>query len=238
MDLRYELAPRFELNRTYLLPTCYKLSRIENKVFFQSLADLKVPEGYCSNFRNHVSMEELKLYGLKSHDYHTLIQQLLPVSLRSLLPKHVWYAIVRLICFFNALCRNGDHVSTLDKLQSELVVTLYLLEKYFPPYFFEIMLHLMVHLVREVRLCGIVYFRWIYLFERFMKVLKGYVRNRNHIEGCIVEWYIVEEAIEFCTKYLSNVDAIGNLGALNIDHKVGVPLPRGHIAKVDSNLLM
>ena len=78
-------------------------------------------------------------------------------------------------------------MSTLDKLQSELVVMLCLLEKYFPPSFFDIMFHLTVYLVKEVRLCGLVYFRWINQFERFMKVLKGYVRNRNRLEGCIVE---------------------------------------------------
>ena len=100
------------------------------------------------------------------------------------------------------------------------------------------MLHLMVHLVRKVRLCGPVYSIWMYSFERFMKVLKGYVQNPNHPEGCIVECYIIEEAIEFCIEYLSNVEAIGIHGALNIDHKVGAPLPGGHIAKVDSNLLM
>ncbi|KAL6349375.1 hypothetical protein AAG906_034031 [Vitis piasezkii] len=50
-------------------------------------------------------------------------------------------------------------VSALDKLQNDLVVTLCLLEKYFPPSFFDIMLHLTVHLVREVRLCGPVYLR-------------------------------------------------------------------------------
>ena len=93
-------------------------------------------------------------------------------------------------------------MSTLDKLQNELVVTLCLLEKYFPPSFFDIMIHLMVHLIRDVRLCGPVYLRWMYPFERFMKVLKGYVRNRNHPKGCIVEYYIAEEAIEFCTEYL------------------------------------
>ena len=89
MGLRSELAPRFEQKRTYLPPACYTLSRMEKKIFCQTLADLKVPEGYCSNFRNLVSMEELKLVGLKSHDYHTLMQQLLPIALRSLLPKHV-----------------------------------------------------------------------------------------------------------------------------------------------------
>ncbi|VVA40801.1 PREDICTED: transposase, partial [Prunus dulcis] len=69
---------------------------------------------------------------------------------------------------------------------------------YFPPSFFDIMVHLVVHLVREVRLCGPVYFRWMYPFERYMKVLKGYVQNRTRPEGCIAERYIAEEAVEFC----------------------------------------
>ena len=112
-------------------------------------------------------------------------------------------------------------MSTLDKLQNELVVTLCLLEKHFPPSFFDIMIHLTVHPIREVRLCGLVYFIWIYPFERLMKVLKGYVRNYNHHEGCIVECYIAEEAIEFCTEFLSNVDAIRVPSSTNVGHKVG-----------------
>ena len=131
-------------------------------------------------------------------------------------------------------------VSTLDELQNEVVVTLCLFEKYFPPSFFDIMVHLMVHLtvhlVREVRLCGPVYLRWMYPFERFMKVLKGYVRNRNRPEGCIAECYIAEEGIEFCTEYLSNVEAIGIPSTSNIDQKVGASIFGGHTMKVDSNL--
>ncbi|KAF5939815.1 hypothetical protein HYC85_020982 [Camellia sinensis] len=55
----------------------------------------------------------------------------------------------------------------------------------------------------------LVHFRWMYQFERFMKILKGYVRNRNCPEGCIAECYIVEEVVEFCVEYLSGVDTIG-----------------------------
>ena len=81
MGLRSELAPRFEQKRTYLPLACYTLSRIEKKIFCQTLANLKVPEGYCSNFRNLVYVEKFKLVGLKSHNYHTLMQQLLPIAL-------------------------------------------------------------------------------------------------------------------------------------------------------------
>ena len=174
-----------------------------------------------------MSVEELTLHGLKSHDYHALMQQLLPVTIRSVLPKHVRYAITRLCFFFNALCAKVVDVSKLNDLQQDIVVTLCLLEKYFPPSIFDIMLHLIVHLVREVRLCGLVYMRWMYPFERYMKVLKGYVRNRNHPEGCIAECYIAEEALEFCTEYLSSIDAIGIPSSMKDEWKYGKPLPGG-----------
>nr|XP_011464801.1 PREDICTED: uncharacterized protein LOC101301980 [Fragaria vesca subsp. vesca] len=59
------------------------------------------------------------------------------------------------------------------------------------------MIHLTLNLVREVEWCGLVFFRWMYLFERYMKVFKGYVKNQHFPEGCIAEKYIVKEAIEF-----------------------------------------
>ncbi|RVW70445.1 hypothetical protein CK203_058330 [Vitis vinifera] len=157
-------------------------------------------------------------------------------SLSKMEKKHVRNAICRLSSFFNTLCSKVVDVPTLDELQNEVVVTLCLFEKYFPPSFFDIMVHLTVHLVREVRLCGPIYLRWMYPFERFMKVLKGYVRNRNRPEGCIAECYIAEEGIEFCTEYLSNVEAIGIPSTSNIDQKVGASIFGGHTMKVDSNL--
>nr|GEW49523.1 hypothetical protein [Tanacetum cinerariifolium] len=97
----------------------------------------------------------------------------------------------------------------LDKLQLELVVTLCLLEMLFPPLFFDIMIHLTVHLTREVKLCGPICFRWMYPFERYMKVIKGHVRNRNRPEGCIVEETIAEETIEFFSEYHKTMKTIG-----------------------------
>jgi hypothetical protein len=42
-----------------------------------------------------------------------------------------------------------------------------------------------------------------------MKILKGYTKNPHRPEASIVERYIAEEAIEFCSNYLSEVDTIG-----------------------------
>ncbi|XP_075480648.1 uncharacterized protein LOC142521314 [Primulina tabacum] len=133
----------------------------------------------------------------------------LPILIRDALPKHLRYAIIRLCFFFKDICCKVIDVAKLDKLQSDLVVTLCLLEQYLLPSFFDVMLHLTVHLVREVRLCGPVYFRWMYPFERSMKVLKSYVGSRKHPECCIVQRYSAEEAIEFCSEYLNDLDPIG-----------------------------
>ena len=65
--------------------------------------------------------------------------------------------------------------------------------------------------MREIRLCGPVFLRWMYPIERCMKTFKGYVKNPYRPKVSIVERYIPEEAIEFCTNYMSEVDAIGVL---------------------------
>lgn len=205
--------------------------------FCQTLVDIKVPEGYCSNLKNLVSMSDLKLHGLKSHYCHVLMQQILPLAIRSILPEHVKCVIIRLCFFFNALCTNVVDPNKFDQLQLDIVETLCVLEKTFMPCFFDIMIHLIVHLVEEVRLCGPVCLRWMYPFEREMKPLKGYVRNRNRPEGCIAECYMVEEAMEFCTDFLSVLNAIGNPPGQKDMMLIEKPLTSGIIVEVRHELL-
>ncbi|KAJ9545204.1 LOW QUALITY PROTEIN: hypothetical protein OSB04_024911, partial [Centaurea solstitialis] len=100
------------------------------------------------------------------------------------------------------------NVDELDKLQEELCVTLCLLEKYFPPSFFDIMVHLTVHLTREVKF-GHVCFRWMYPFERCMKAIKGHVQNKNKPEGYIAEENVAEETIEYLSEYKRSMKTIG-----------------------------
>jgi len=208
MGIRTELAPIKKGKRQYLPPAAYTLSRKEKFVFCKFLQGVKVPEGYSSNIRNLVSMKDLKLKGLKSHDCHILMEHLLPIGIRSILPKKVRWTITKLCYFFRAICSKVIDTGKLQALEREIIVTLCELEMFFPPSFFDIMVHLTIHLVKETQYCGPAYMRWMYPMERYMKILKGYVKNRSRPEGCIVERYILEEAIEFCTDYLSNVDSI------------------------------
>lgn len=166
LGIRKELHPQPKGNKFYLPAAPYTLSKKEKKVFCQRLYDLKLPDGYSSNISHCVSVEECKLLGLKSHDYHVLMQQLLSVSIRGLLPKGPRQVIFRLSSFFNELCQRVIDKRRMEKLEEDIVEIICMLERYFPPSFFDIMVHLPIHLAREARLCGPVQFRWMYPFER------------------------------------------------------------------------
>ncbi|GKD79776.1 hypothetical protein Tco_1342397, partial [Tanacetum coccineum] len=101
-----------------------------------------------------------------------------------------------------------DH-EKLDELQRNIILILCQLEMYFPPSFFDVMVHLMSHIVEEIKLAGRVFLRYMYPFERYMGFLKGYVRNRYRPEGSIVQGYAAEEVVQFCTNYMDNVADIG-----------------------------
>ena len=104
-----------------------------------------------------MQFKDLKLVGLKSHDCHVLMQQLLVMAIRDILPNKVRHAITRLCFFFNAICSKVIDPIKLDDLENEVAIILCQLEMYFPPSFFNIMVHFIVHLMREIKLCGPVY---------------------------------------------------------------------------------
>nr|CAD39322.2 OSJNBb0080H08.14 [Oryza sativa Japonica Group] len=49
----------------------------------------------------------------------------------------------------------------------------------------------------------------MWAYERYMSILKGYVRNRAHPEGSLIEEYTTEEAVECCMDYIKDANAIG-----------------------------
>ncbi|XP_074291195.1 uncharacterized protein LOC141617963 [Silene latifolia] len=228
MKIRPELAPQEEGVRIYLPPAAHTLSKKEKIEFCECFHSVKVPEGYSSNISSLVSMRDLRLSGLKSHDCHVLMQQLLAVAIRSILPKKVRYAITRFCFFFNAICNKVIDSTKLDELQNLIVTSLCQFEMYFPPSFFTIMVHLTVHLVREIKYLGPVYLRYQYPFEILMKVYKDYTSNRYRPEGCIDERAIIDEALSFYYTHLSNSELLGIPKNRHSEWMMGKGL-RGHV---------
>ncbi|XP_052290753.1 uncharacterized protein LOC107175715 isoform X3 [Citrus sinensis] len=209
LKIRKDLHPDVREKSTFLPPTPHTLSRVEKQIFCKRLLDLKLPDGYSSNIGSCISMEDCKISGLKSHDFHVLMQQLLHVALRGLLPKGPRNAIFRLCVFFNDLCQRVLDREKLEALEEDIVEIVCMFKRFFLPTFFDIMVHLPIHLRREARLRGPVQYRWMYPFEREMKKLKGYVRNRARPEGCIVKCYLADECISYfsrCIKQVADMD--------------------------------
>jgi hypothetical protein len=71
------------------------------------------------------------------------------------------------------------------------------------------MMHLLVHLIKEISILGPVFLHNMFSFKRFMGVLKKYVHKRARPEGSIAKSYGTEKVIEFCVDFIPNLDPIG-----------------------------
>ena len=193
-----------------MLPPSYTLSKEEKESLFNCLNSMKVPSRYSSNMQGRINMKEKKFTNLKSHDCHVLMTQLLPVPLMGILPENVRLAIVKLCAFLNEISQKAIDPNKLTKLQNDVVQCLVSFEMVFPPSFFNIMTRLLVHIVKEINILGTVFLHNMFPFERYMAVLKKYVRNRSRQEGCIAKGYGTEEVIEFCVDFIDDLNPIGD----------------------------
>jgi len=83
------------------------------------------------------------------------------------------------------------HMAAIDRWHREIVEIICKLEKEFPPSFMDIEVHLLIHLVDDIDMAGVMSARNMFFIERFLKVLKGFVRQHSQLEGSMDEGYIV-----------------------------------------------
>jgi hypothetical protein len=92
--------------------------------------------------------------------------------------EHVRDTLFGLCNFFDVITRKSIGVRQLKMLQDEIVVILCELEIYFPPAFCDICVHLLLHVVDDIRQLGPTFLHNMMPFERQNCVMKEYVRNR------------------------------------------------------------
>ncbi|GKC97446.1 hypothetical protein Tco_1167721, partial [Tanacetum coccineum] len=195
----------------------YSFTPEDRKKFCQFIKRIKLPDGFGSNFKHKVTDNDTNIMGLKSHDYHIMMQRLLPYGLQQYLPDEVAKPIIELCSFFKQICSATLMEDDMLKAQSKVVDILCNLELIYPPAFFDIMIHLVIHLPLEALEGGPIRPRWMFPFERFMKKLKGYVRNKAKPEGSIAEGYVAEEALTFSSHYFWDVTMKFNRPDRNVD---------------------
>ncbi|GJR46430.1 zinc finger, PHD-type containing protein [Tanacetum coccineum] len=195
----------------------YSFTPENRKKFCQFIKGVKLPDGFGSNFKHKVTDNDTNITGLKSHDCHIMMQRLLPYGLQQYLPDTVAKPIIELCSFFKQICSATLMEDDMLKAQSKVVDILCNLELIYPPAFFDIMIHLVIHLPLEALEGGPIRPRWMYPFERFMKKLKNYVRNKAKPEGSIAEGYVAEEALTFSSYYFRDVTTKFNRPDRNVD---------------------
>ncbi|KAI3443853.1 hypothetical protein Pfo_000518 [Paulownia fortunei] len=153
----------------------------ERREFCWFLKSMNFPDGYATN-----------ISGI-----------LLPTAIRKFLPKDMCGTIVEFCDFFKKLTSRTLYVADLEKMEKDIVFILCKMEQIFPPTFFDIMVHLAVHLLREAILVGPVSSRWMYPFER--------------PEGSIAEGYVVNKVLTFSSLYISQIEIIFTRSERNKD---------------------
>ena len=102
--------------------------------------------------------ERTQDFGLKSFDNHILMQQLFPIKFSWSLPSHVTRPSIKLACFFKEICSKTLMGSDIMTSEADIAMTLCDLEKIFPPSFFTVMVHLVIHLAAEAKIGGPVHY--------------------------------------------------------------------------------
>jgi hypothetical protein len=162
---------------------------------------LKFLDGYAAGVKRCVNVTAGKIHGLKSHDYHIIMERLLSVMLHGYLDDDIWEALAELSYFYRQLYAKEIKKDMVEKLEKKIFVLLCKLEKIFLPGWFNPMQHLLIHIPYEAKVDSHVQYRWMYHIERALKYLRSTVGNKARVEGCITESFLLKEVTYFSSVY-------------------------------------
>ena len=153
-------------DRFFIPPACYSLLDEEKKSFCGWFKIIKFHDAYTSNVWWCVSNNDSNISGMKSYDSHVMMQYLLLMIMHGYLGGDIQTALIELGVFFRELCYQKLKINLLERSEKDIVLILCKLEKKFSSLFFDVIVHLTVHLPKKVFLIGPVHYRWIYPIER------------------------------------------------------------------------
>ncbi|MCO5604827.1 hypothetical protein L7F22_059000 [Adiantum nelumboides] len=128
-------------------------------------------------------MEDSSLSNLKTHDWHNFLK----VDLTFFIANHSYpcesFDFIPKWTYASYGTSKEIDISSIAQKKRECIELLCLREKELPTSFFDIQVHVLIHLVDEIEIAGVVTTRSMFWVDRFMGVLKGLVRQRARPEG-------------------------------------------------------
>ncbi|KAK1605765.1 hypothetical protein QYE76_029438 [Lolium multiflorum] len=179
MDMkRMKIREHLHIDETQEKPdlpdAVYYMESSKKKMFCGLVKNVRFPDNHASSMYNKVRLEENKFVGLKTHDCHILFEEILPLAVMKTLPEEVALPLVKLAKCFKVITSKIVSNKEIAIVEDQLPEILCELEKIFPPTFFDIMEHLVIHLPTEVRLAGPVQFRNMWSTEMFIGNMKNW----------------------------------------------------------------
>jgi hypothetical protein len=81
-----------------------------------------------------VNLKTMKMNGLKSHDFHIIMERLMHVMFRGYISEAVWKTLAEVSYFYRQLCAKEIRRDVMEQLEKEAPVLLCKLEKIFVIY--------------------------------------------------------------------------------------------------------
>lgn len=119
-----------------------------------------MPDGYSSNLVRCANAKTWKLHGMKSYDCHVFMERLLPIAFSSL-SNHVLNPLTKVSQFLIYIYASTLRLDKIIKLNRNIHVILYKLEKVFSPDFFDSMKDIHMHLPFKAFLARPIQYRWM-----------------------------------------------------------------------------
>lgn len=128
----------------------FDMTNIEKDMFCSVLKNAKLPYGCASNISLYVQKNERKVSGYKSHDVNFVLHYLLQFFVKKSLKPEVAIPFIRLAAFLRAIWSKVIDLDDFKRLEQKIVEIIYIFETIIVQAFFDIMVHLMIHLCDEL----------------------------------------------------------------------------------------
>ena len=118
------------------------------------------------------------------------------------------------------------------------------MKKYLPLTFFNAQEHYLIHQAEEIENCGHIHRRSMWMVERHLKSLKDLIRQRTHLEGSMVEGYMVYRTMVYISQYIptigKSINVLGHIWDVNSMNKIEGEhlLGKGRMRKVRCKYIM
>ena len=143
---------------------------------------------------------------------------------------HSWKSLISLRDIYS----NKLQTQHIDKVEMNIIRTIYKLEMIFPPSFFDSMEHLPIHLPFEAKAGGLVHYRWMYPFERLDITLQC-----NSYIKVFSMFFLIENTWLIQCRYLFNLNKrLRTRRMLRLRYVRPILLRRSqHLSRTISNLI-